>query len=361
VALEDSTGTVKDVPHSDPNAVQLNTWQEWNIDLADFAPVDLTKVKKMYIGVGNRNAPTLGGGGMLYIDDIRLYAPRCMPLIAKPAGDFNNNCIVDYPDLEILANNWLWTIWDPTGGHDGSGALVFGVGGDYVAIEELFYQSTGLTAVSASAWIRTDSEADQYIISFDRNEYYRLEINGSGAGPGQVGWDLMTEAGQLDYGSVTRVDDGLWHHVVGVFDNGTATIYIDGVAETPSTLGTTYGSGNLRYGFLGANSEATGFDDPLPGGNPIQELDDIRVYDYALSAADVTGLTQGTADPPVGPILWYKLDETSGSLAADSSGNGYDGHLRSIWFEMNMHDDTVINFKDYALFVERWLDQILWP
>jgi hypothetical protein len=99
----------------------------------------------------------------------------------------------------------------------------------------------------------------------------------------------------------------------------------------------------------------------LPGGNPIQELDDIRVYGYALSAADVTGLTQGTADPPVGPILWYKLDETSGSLAADSSGNGYDGHLRSIWFEMNMHDDTVINFKDYALFVERWLDQILWP
>jgi hypothetical protein len=80
VALEDSTGTVKDVPHPDPNAVQLNTWQEWNIDLAEFAPVDLTRVKKIYIGVGNRNAPTLGGGGMLYIDDIRLYRPGCFPL-----------------------------------------------------------------------------------------------------------------------------------------------------------------------------------------------------------------------------------------------------------------------------------------
>jgi regulation of enolase protein 1 (concanavalin A-like superfamily) len=360
VVLEDSTGTVKDVPHPDPNAVQLDTWQEWNVDLAAFAPVDLTRVKKVYIGVGNRNAPALGGGGMLYIDDIRLYAARCIPSLVKPAADFNNNCIVDYPDLDILADNWLRTIWDPTGGHDG-GSLAFGPTGDYVAIEDLSYNSTGLTAVSVSAWIRTDSEADQYIASFDRNEYWRLEINGSGAGPGQVGWDVMTDTGQVDYGSATRVDDGLWHHVVGVFDNGTLTIYIDGIAESPATGGATFGTGATRFGFLGANSEATVFDGARGGGNPVQHLDDFRIYDYALSAADVTSLAQGTAEPATGPILWYKLDETSGNVAADSSGNGYDGHLMFSWFEINLHDDTTINFKDYAILADTFLDEILWP
>ena len=107
VALEDSSGRVKEVAHPDPNAVLSNTWQEWNIALADFAPVDATKVEKIYVGVGNRNTPELGGKGMLYIDDIRLYQPRCVPSLLKLDADFSGNCMVDYPDLEIMANEWL--------------------------------------------------------------------------------------------------------------------------------------------------------------------------------------------------------------------------------------------------------------
>jgi hypothetical protein len=69
--------------------------------------VNLASVKKMYIGVGDRNSPKLGGAGMLYIDDIRLYQPRCVPDLAKLAADFSNNCVVDYPDLYIIASEWL--------------------------------------------------------------------------------------------------------------------------------------------------------------------------------------------------------------------------------------------------------------
>jgi len=35
----------------------------------------LTAVKKMYIGVGNRTAPTPDGAGMILLDDIRLTKP----------------------------------------------------------------------------------------------------------------------------------------------------------------------------------------------------------------------------------------------------------------------------------------------
>jgi hypothetical protein len=69
--------------------------------------VNLQSVKRMYIGLGDRGAAKLGGAGMLYIDDIRLYRSRCVPSLWKPAADFTGDCVVDYPDLEIMASEWL--------------------------------------------------------------------------------------------------------------------------------------------------------------------------------------------------------------------------------------------------------------
>jgi len=166
--------------------------------------------------------------------------------------------------------------------------------GSYGAIQNLSYAATDLTEVTVTAWVRTASGSDQYIVSFDRNEYYRLEINGSGGGPGQVGWDVMTSTGQIDYGSVTRVDDGRWHHVTGVYDNGLMTIYIDGSPEPSATGGSTYGSGDPRFGFIGANSEATTFDGSRGGGSPIAgEVDDIRIYHRALTAEEIVLVMRG--------------------------------------------------------------------
>jgi len=109
VAVQDSAGKVKVVNHTDPNAVLSTGWQEWNIDLKEFsrANLNLSNIKQMYVGVGNRTTPVAGGAGMLYVDDIRLYKPRCVPWLVKPAGDLSGNCVVDYADLQIMANDWL--------------------------------------------------------------------------------------------------------------------------------------------------------------------------------------------------------------------------------------------------------------
>ena len=174
------------------------------------------------------------------------------------------------------------------------GALNFNGNNNYIAIHNLHYDGSGYEEVSVTAWIRTDNSDNQIIVSFDYNEYWRLEINGNGAGPGQVGWDVYTGTGQVDYGSTTRVDDGAWHHVAGVFDNGTLTIYIDGNPETPTSGGGTFGSGaKTRYGFIGVGSEATSFDG---NKNPTDyfdgDMDDVRIYNRALSAAEVSRLTE---------------------------------------------------------------------
>jgi len=73
VALNDSAV----INHDNPDAAKIRSWTEWTIDLTRFADqgVDLTNVNTMTIGFGNRNNPTAGGAGMMYLDDIRLYAP----------------------------------------------------------------------------------------------------------------------------------------------------------------------------------------------------------------------------------------------------------------------------------------------
>jgi hypothetical protein len=103
VTLQDSNNIAATVNHPDPNIVLTTTWQPWDIDLRDFNGVDLTKVKKMTIGVADSN-----GTGTLYFDDIRLYPPRCFSEL-RPTADFTCDCVVDYRDLKIMTDEWLST------------------------------------------------------------------------------------------------------------------------------------------------------------------------------------------------------------------------------------------------------------
>ena len=109
VTLQDDNtpSKTKTITHPDPNTLLQNIWQAWDIALSDFNGVDLTKIKKITLGVG---PATPNGTGTLYFDDIRLYLPRCM---SGRTPDFNGDCFVDYDDLRILASNWLSSPADP--------------------------------------------------------------------------------------------------------------------------------------------------------------------------------------------------------------------------------------------------------
>ena len=73
VAVEDSTGKVATVTNA--TALTTATWTDWKVPLNSLTGVNLAKVKKLYIGVGDRNAPAAGGSGRIYIDDIRVTKP----------------------------------------------------------------------------------------------------------------------------------------------------------------------------------------------------------------------------------------------------------------------------------------------
>jgi hypothetical protein len=66
------------VTHDNPNAAQIDEWTEWTIDLQAFG-INLANVNTIALGFGDKNNPLAGGSGMMYFDDIRLYAPPQEP------------------------------------------------------------------------------------------------------------------------------------------------------------------------------------------------------------------------------------------------------------------------------------------
>jgi hypothetical protein len=103
VTLQDSGARTATVTHVDPNILLNTAWQVWDIPLSAFAGVNKNAITKLTVGVGTHSVST----GTIYVDDIRLYIPRCLPNLLKPLADFTNDCIVDYADLDIMAEQWL--------------------------------------------------------------------------------------------------------------------------------------------------------------------------------------------------------------------------------------------------------------
>jgi Concanavalin A-like lectin/glucanases superfamily/F5/8 type C domain len=75
VAVEDTAGQIAVATHADAQIALTTDWQEWQIPLAEFAGVNLSSVRMIYVGLGNRDNPSAGGAGLIFIDDIEVGHP----------------------------------------------------------------------------------------------------------------------------------------------------------------------------------------------------------------------------------------------------------------------------------------------
>lgn len=75
VVLEDSAGRSQRVTHPDPDAVLVTDFKKWQIPLSEFSKLDLSNIKTLTIGVGDRDHAQPGGMGRIYIDNIRVGRP----------------------------------------------------------------------------------------------------------------------------------------------------------------------------------------------------------------------------------------------------------------------------------------------
>jgi hypothetical protein len=96
-----------------------------------------------------------------------------------------------------------------------------------------------------------------------------------GVGYGNVMWDVQSYHAQ----PLPDLFDGEWHHVVGTYSSSgnIAKCYVDGV-EVISYA---------RTGVLGVNSIWVGGDNDWPERGLIGQMDDVRIYDEAISLEEV--------------------------------------------------------------------------
>jgi hypothetical protein len=185
---------------------------------------------------------------------------------------------------------------------DGAISATFDGVDDYVAIpSEATFDLTG--AMTVAAWIKVDVfDAPEQAIVCKGDTAWRLQRDAATNGVAFTCRGLTTNR----IASTTSVNDSKWHHVVGVYTGSQLRIYIDGVLN--NSVGT--------FGFTSTNNFAVeiGRNAEIAGREFDGAIYDVRVYNRALTATDVSTLyTLG------GPVGHWKLADTSGTTAVDSS------------------------------------------
>ena len=118
---------------------------------------------------------------------------------------------------------------------------------------------------------------------------------------------------------------GTWYHLAGVYDAGAQTLsfYVNGVLQQKVPYTSAFYVGGhtaIGRGFYGGNQT-----DFVSGA-----IDDVRLYQAALSDSDITALAHAATktNPVAQPAAaYYTFDEGTGTTAADSSGHGHTATL----------------------------------
>jgi tetratricopeptide (TPR) repeat protein len=143
--------------------------------------------------------------------------------------------------------------------------------------------------LTVATWIKVNKFDKKYqtIISKGDNSWRLARANESDSiefacdgtaatkwnGTGEVPWAVV---------GTTSANDGKWHHIAGVFDGSTLYLYIDGVLEAAKS-GANSVSISKHNVLIGANAQ-------VPGREWNGLIDDVRIYDYALSQAEIASV-----------------------------------------------------------------------
>jgi len=183
------------------------------------------------------------------------------------------------------------------------GALEFDGVDDYVSTG--FAGVSGTAARSVSLWIKgtsVDQDTSPYLVawgekdSFTQGAAWRMRLNDNGGG----NWGARIETNSSGFnGSVNLLDDQ-WNNIVVTWDGASAAIiYVNGVIDASSgSLSVNTGPGASTAGDVWIGS-AERFNTTGDGGAFDQDsrrfkglIDDVRIYDNALTQAEVDVLAQ---------------------------------------------------------------------
>jgi hypothetical protein len=378
-------------------ALKEAKWHPWSIDMAQFN-VDLTAVQKIAIGVGKETNTTAGGKGILRIDDICLYLPRCV-LAKRTAGfakaDYNplgvvaGDCIVDYREMDIMATDWLakddvilttkpaatglvayyplneatgTTTADASGNnHNGTlspnaawavpglfGAAAVNINGSAGCKVDIgtWDPTAGTGKLTLSLWVKwagPHSGSDHQGLVGKRDTWaatgamrFFFEISTSG-GNNQLALRQYSGAATDVYspsGTMTPFI-GAWAHVAASFDGTTGRIYLNG---KQIASGPFVLADKPDASMAIGNVHGTGYDGSTETYNG--DIDEVRIYNRELPAGEIAYLADVTPDDGK---LHVPVPSVAELYAGEAEGS------------------RTINFRDFAILATYWLNEQLWP
>lgn len=292
-----------------------------------------------------------------------------------------------------LVNGPVWT-----DGEVGN-ALSFDGVDDYVGVADDAALDISGEQITVSAWIRADRIDERQVI-VAKNAYgansWILEINPVDFGNGKINFYIDLSGFDGNFGSNTAVAVGDWCHVVGVYDGSEKKIYINGQLDASQAISGAIPTNDQPVRIGGGGNMSRYFDG---------SIDEVAVYDRALSAGEVERLYRGSlaghgydeplfADANSGDYhllsergrywpehdVWVLDKVTSscvdGGVVADDPGsepmpNGavinmgaYGGRAYASMSEWpvrgDINRDGVCNLLDFAILTEDWLWQADW-
>ena len=214
---------------------------------------------------------------------------------------------------------------------------------DYILINHNESLSFGNESISYEMWFRKPDVTHfsqtnlvtNYITPTDA--LFGLYIGGIGEGDyeGKIGLHYRTDQNQSEITckSFSRVDDNLWHYVVGVKNISTDSVYlyVDGLLV------------NQSYILSGNNDTYQGF---VIGGHHLNrymdvEIDELRIWNKALSIYEIQQYMNFPQQAyEEGLVGYWDFDDGQGDTAYDLSGNENHGTINGATYNADVPEQS---------------------
>ena len=279
--------------------------------------------------------------------------------VSNDSGDFV------YSDHALLTVQGLWAHWtldeaDYTASYysekiAGKNAMVESVPSFVIGADREQNGAVNISSNSGWAVVYADNPLElsgAFTLSFWAN--WQSQENSS---------DLLIDSG---IGTEISVADGLhavtWQHICAVFNGSICTLYIDGVPAAVSDWALPGGmSAEINIGSAGLGSEAFN-----------GQLDDIRIYNYAMDVTEIAELRFdfagfGSCINPYGiSVDWSGPDNEPDCIIDVYDLTAFVNHFLDSDSQYDIsgplyQPDGVVSMFDFAQFAALWLDCGLYP
>ncbi|MEN6426815.1 MAG: LamG domain-containing protein [Phycisphaerales bacterium] len=274
--------------------LKIAIWQPFTIDLASTG-ANLKKVTTLTIGVEGS-----GSTGALFIDEIRLYPTASATVTPVDPGTAGLVAYYKFDgDAKDSAGSHHGTATGSPGYVAGKTGQALNMTADAQYVEVAYAADLAMSTFTVAAWINVaDLSALRAILGTRIGGDYTFDVKadstrihgdiGDGAAWLNTGLDISTAQGGI-------IGIGEWHHVAYVIDNAAQAcyMYLDGALGSTATF-----SGTPMFM---TSAETLGIGYCSSGEYMHGQIDEVRIYNRALSEAEVASLAGRTGKIYVAP------------------------------------------------------------